>query len=44
MGKIIIHEDTTKNPITLMGKEAGICYGSDTSNDEKNYKRGLSLI
>lgn len=41
MGKIIIQEETTKNPITLIGKEAGICYGSDVSNSEKNYKRGL---
>lgn len=44
MGKVIIHEETSKNPITLIGKEAGICYGSDVSNNEKNYKRGLELI
>ena len=25
---IIIQEETTKNPITLIGKEAGICYNS----------------
>lgn len=41
MGKVIIQEYTTKNPITLIGEEAGICYSSDTSNSEKNYKRGL---
>ena len=41
MGKIIIHDGTTKNPITLIGYEAGICYGSDVSDDKKNYKRGL---
>ena len=42
MGQITIQEETTKNPITLIGKEAGICYGSDTSNSEKNYKRGIN--
>lgn len=44
MGKIIIQNETTKNPITLIGKEAGICYGSDISSDEKNYKRGLTNL
>lgn len=41
---VIIQEETTKNPITLIGKEAGICYNSDISNDEKNFKRGISCI
>ena len=44
MGQIIIQEETTKNPITLIGKEAGICYGSDISNSEKNYKRGINNL
>jgi thymidylate synthase (FAD) len=44
MGKIIIQEYTTKNPISLIGEESGICYGSDTSSAEKNYKRGLQCI
>lgn len=44
MGKVIIQEETTKNPITLIGKEAGICYGADTSDPIKNYKRGLDCI
>ena len=44
MGQIIILNETTKNPITLIGKEAGICYGSDTSNSEKNYKRGINNL
>lgn len=43
-GKVIIQEYTTKNPITMIGREAGICYGSDVSNDEKNYKRGLEML
>lgn len=41
---IIIQEHTTKNPITLIGEEAGICYGADTSNQEKNYNRGLDCL
>lgn len=44
MGKIIIQEETTKNPITLIGKEAGICYGADTKDKEKNYIRGLDCL
>ena len=41
MGQVIILGETTKNPITLMGSRAGICWGSDITDHEKNYKRGL---
>lgn len=41
---VIIQEDTTLKPITLIGKEAGICWGADTSDSEKNYKRGMDCI
>lgn len=44
MGKIIILEETTKNPITLMGKRAGVCWGADITDDIKNYKRGLDCL
>ena len=44
MGKVIILEETTKNPITLMGKRAGVCWGSDTTDDKKNYNRGMDCI
>lgn len=44
MGKVIIDEATPKNPITLAGKMVGPCYDSDTSDDEKNYKRGKNCI
>ena len=27
MGQVIILEETTKYPITLMGRRAGICWG-----------------
>lgn len=44
MGKIIIQDMTVKNPITLIGKEAGICYGANTMDDVKNFNRGLDCI
>lgn len=44
MGNITILEETTKNPITLMGKRAGVCWGADISDDAKNYKRGMDCI
>lgn len=44
MGKITLLSTTTKNPITLIGERAGICWGADVSNPEKNYKRGLDCI
>ena len=44
MGTITIQEQTTKDPITLMGMESGICYNSNTSDPEKNYKRGLECV
>lgn len=44
MGKTTLLPETTKNPITLIGERAGICWGADISNQEKNYKRGLDCI
>lgn len=44
MGKVIVLPETTKNPITLIGKRAGICWGADISDDIKNYNRGLDCI
>ena len=41
MGTITILRETTKNPI---GERAGVCWGADTSNAEKNYKRGMDCI
>lgn len=40
---VFIQEETTKNPITLIGKEAGICYNS-ADTPERNYKRGLECL
>lgn len=44
MGKVTILEETTLFPITLMGKRAGVCWGADVTDDEKNYKRGLDCL
>ena len=44
MGKVIIQEFTYKYPIQMIGTEAGVCYGSDTTNVEKNYKRGIDCL
>ena len=44
MGKIIIQKETTINPISLIGQEAGVCWGGDVTNPDKNYKRGLDCL
>lgn len=44
MGKVIIQEDTTKEPIQMIGKYAGECWGADTTSASKNFKRGLGCI
>lgn len=44
MSKVIIQEFTPKNPISMIGLEAGVCWGADTSDPIKNYKRGLECL
>ena len=44
MGKVIIQKYTTETPILMIGEEAGICWNADTSNQEKNYRRGLECL
>lgn len=44
MGKIVIQQETTKDPISLIGREAGVCWGADITDSQKNYKRGLDCI
>ena len=44
MGKVIIQKYTTETPILMIGEEAGICWNADTSNQEKNYRRGLDCL
>lgn len=44
MGTVTIIKDTTKNPITLMGERAGVCWGANIEDAEKNYARGIDCI
>ena len=44
MGTVIIYPETIKNPITLIGHRAGVCYGADVSDGAKNYARGIDCI
>lgn len=43
-GTVIILEETTKEPITLMGARAGYCQRSDVTNPVANYKRGIQCL
>lgn len=44
MGQVTILEHTPKNPLSLMGEMAGVAYGTDTTDQLKNYKRGKSCV
>lgn len=44
MGKIILLPETTLNPVSLIGRRAGVCWGADITDDTKNYKRGIDCI
>ena len=44
MGKITIMPYTNKYPMSLMGEAAGYCWGSDTSDPEKNIARAIDCI
>lgn len=44
MGTVIVQDRTTVDPITLIGEEAGICWGADVTDKEKNYRRGVDCI
>lgn len=41
--KVIIHEETTKKPITMIGNFAGICWHGK-STPEANFNRGLDCL
>lgn len=43
-GKTIILSETTDEPLTLAGQLCGVCWGADTSDHEKNFKRGLDCL
>lgn len=44
MGKVTILPGTTRDPITKMGEMAGVCWGAETGDAEKDYRRGLDCI
>ena len=44
MGTVTILPGTDRYPITKIGRMAGVCWGADTLDDEKNYKRGWDCI
>ena len=41
---VIIQDATTLKPISMIGLEAGVCWGADVTDEEKNYKRGLDCL
>lgn len=44
MGKVIVLDDTSKEPLSIIGKSAGICWESDITSDYKNIKRAIGCI
>lgn len=44
MGKITVLPETTIDPISLVGRRAGICVDADITDVDKNYKRGLDCV
>lgn len=44
MSRVIIESATGKKPISLIGEMAGVCWNADTSNNEKNYMRGIDCL
>lgn len=44
MGTVTVQKYTTVNPLSLVGEEAGICWGADIDDEEKNYKRGVDCV
>lgn len=44
MGTVTILPETTENPYELMGRMAGICYGTNIEDAKKNIKRGKQCV
>ena len=44
MGKVIILPETTRSPISLIGQMAGVCWGADTTDEARNYTRGIDCL
>lgn len=43
-GTITIFPQTEKKPLTFVGSMAGVAYGTDTTNPQKNLKRGTQCV
>lgn len=43
-GRVIILSETTDEPLTFSGNLCGVCWGADTSDHSKNFKRGLKCL
>lgn len=43
-GRIIILSETTDEPIEMMGRFAGECWGANTKDHEKNFNRGIDCL
>lgn len=44
MAVVTIQDATTLKPISMIGLEAGVCWGADVTDEEKNRKRGLDCL
>lgn len=45
MSNVIINKNRTcQDPIALIGEMAGVCYNANTSDKDKNYKRGINCL
>ena len=44
MGKVIIQDYTTKTPISMIGAEAGYCWGADTTDQMWENEIGNMLM
>lgn len=42
--RALILSETTDDPLTFMGQLCGVCWDADTSDHNKNYKRGLDCL
>lgn len=43
-GQVSIQKYTTELPITMIGEEAGVCWGSKKTDAYSNYQRGLECL
>lgn len=44
MGKVIVQDFTCKEPITMIGTEAGVCWGADISDQKKTIVGALTAL